>query len=193
MKTATFNTFFKLTTADKEAGKTVKRPDLVVTYSAVESADLDTFNPTQITAILNQNLESYAKRLITANKDNWDYSPVPADITIDNLYAEMTAESSRGKRLITKDSLKQFAEYYFEASQLLLAKSIQAAKNGAIVIESKCEKLISNKAALANFMDNLSNLATHEEFDSNYENICVALIELISDALAVEEIVADDL
>lgn len=194
MKTATFNTFFKLTAADKEAGKTTKRPDLVVSYNSVDSTDIlnGEVNQDRIAYIVNQSLESYAKRLIAANKDNWDYCPEVKDITVDNLYAELTAESTRGKRTLTKESLAAFAQYYETIGAKLIGKSATAAKNGAHVISLKLAPIAANKDAIANFSATLENLAVHEEFDSAFEGIIVALMEILSEALNMK-VEIDDL
>lgn len=199
---ASFKTFFKLSAADKDAGKTEKRADLEVKYEALTAMDVINASESEapkLARILNESLESFAKRLIAAKKDDWSFCPAPEAITIDALYSELTATSTRGKRTLTKETLAAFAEFYAENAVEILGKTQKAAANGAAVIAAKLSPILANKSALSAFSGNLEALITSDKFTEDeravekYSDVAIALMEIITECLQVGEIGEDDI
>lgn len=190
MKQSQFTINFKTVTVN---GEKVKRDPLTVDYNQIEESDIHDLPHAQIAVILNSAIQDYARKLVTANSDNWEYQPNADDLTIAAVYDDLTSPSKRGQRLITKAKLAEFAEYYQQSAIDLLGKSAKAAANGAMAITAKFVPLLGNDAAIEAFENNLIALVNHDEFDTDqYGELLAALIEILSDIKKPVELSADD-
>lgn len=195
MKTAQFKQTFKVTknsTVAEQIGK--KRETVEYEINTLESADIPEQNPDHLAVILNSALETFAKKQFAANTFNWDYIPAAADITVSAVYADLTAVNARGgSRILTKESLADFATYYIKVAIEHLGKSEKAASNGAEIIKAKLAPMLGNPKALEVFMLNLTQVAELETFDTSYFPVVESLLEIITSAMESELITADAL
>lgn len=194
MKTAQFTQSFKVTKNSpvaEQIGK--KRPTVSYEISVLEASDIAEHNPEHVAVILNAALETYAKKQFAANSTNWDYAPTLSDITINAVYADLTAVNARGSRTLTKESLADFAAYYVKLAVEFLGKTEKSAENGAAVINLRLTPLLGNPKALEVFMLNLTSVIEVESFDASYLPVVEALLEIISGAMEAELITADAL
>lgn len=187
MKTTQITQNFKVTKQSPIAEQIgQKRASVTYDINALEPADIPELNAEHVALILNNSLETYAKKLFAASPTNWDYVPTLDQVTIDNLYADLTAESKRGgNRLLTKETLSDFADYYNKVAVSILGKSDTSARNGAEVIRQKLTPVLGNAKALEVFATNLGALTESDEFDDKYLPILEALLEIATDAMDV--------
>lgn len=181
---------FKITKNSPIADQVGKKRDSVeYEINCIEAADvpdLATKLPEEIAKILNDSLEQHAKKLFAAHQTDWNYSPTVEEVTIENVYAELTKVSARGSRLLTKETLKDFATYYIKAATEILGKSEKVAQNGATLIEGKFASILGNPAAIEAMKNNLFAISESDEFDDSYAEILAGLLEILTEATQVE-------
>lgn len=167
----------------------VKRESVNVTlpgYSPDEIVELATAKATEVAEIVNSVIVQRAKKLFLDNTYDWNYIPSAEDCSVDAIYSALVAESARGSRTITKESLRQAATYYVTAATEILGKSAKVAQNGATLIESKFAGILGNPAAINAMTQNLLALVDSEQFNLEYAEIFAALLEILTSATQAE-------
>lgn len=167
----------------------VKRESVNVTlpgYLPEEIASLAAEKPVKLAEIVNSVIIQRAKKLFLDNTYDWGFVPSESDCSIDAIYDSLVAESARGSRTITKESLRQAATYYVEAATEILGKSAKVAQNGATLIESKFAGILGNPAAINAMTANLIALVDSEQFNLDYAEIFAALLEILTSATQAE-------
>lgn len=190
MKATKLTQNFKITRNSPIADQLGKKRDSVsYEINCIEPTDvpqLATDLPEQIAKILNDSLEQHAKKLFAANQTNWDYVPSAEEVTIEAVYAELTKVSARGTRLLTKETLKDFAQYYIAAATSILGKTDKVAHNGASLIENKFASILGNPAAIEAMKANLIQISDSDDFDDSYSEMLAALLEILTEATQIE-------
>lgn len=179
---ATFTQFFKKVQnkSDPRFGKL--RDTLEVSFPAVSEAYLDSLGFEKLQVILNEYLVQYGKSLIAENSSDWDYIPKPNEITLENLYEEITKESGRGNRILSNANLELISEIYAEWATSV-GKSEQAIKTGKQIIVSRFKLILGAPEVILGFASNLNQffdwLAEQPETDFPAKSVCTALINEI--------------
>lgn len=188
MKQTSFTQHFKVTknsTNPDQIGK--KRDSIAVQYQEIEPIDVSELIQSEVSLILNNAIETYAKKLMLSNGADWDYVPAESDLTVSAVFADLTAERrGGGNRILTKESLASFATHYAELAVSFLGKSKNGANSGAMIINERLKPILGNDIALNTFMDNLTQLLDCQEFDETHAPVVEALLELIADAAKTE-------
>lgn len=179
MKTITAKSFFKTVTAKNSPKYGQKREDLEWSFDGFEAQDVLSCDNEEIAeklaTLVNAQLESYGRKRILAESEDWNFDP-SAEITLDTVYTDLTAETTR-KRKVTKETLAKCGEFYAAWSHLI-GKNAQAASAGSQVIAQKLVPIAANAQALEVMRDNILALIEKcaEESDNN-----ISLAEQLED------------
>ena len=142
MKTQTVKSFFKKvssTGSNPRAG--MKRPDLNWSFESVEAEDLPNLSPVQASAMINSVIEAFGRKKIAEAGDDWNF--VPSGIDFKSAYEDLVAERT-SSRLVTKESLKAFGEFYRIQAVKVLGATAAASATGAMIIQDRF-KSVSGK------------------------------------------------
>lgn len=186
----TFEQHFKVTKKSAipdQIGK--KRESVAVSLPGFAATDIPPLAESfaaEIAAILNEAISQRAKKLFLANSENWDFVPADSECSLEAIYSDLIAVSSRGSRTLTKESLKLAASYYSGAAIQFLGKSPKVAENGATLIEAKFAPILGNPAAVEVMKSNLLAICENENFDVDYLPQFEALITILLEATQSE-------
>lgn len=197
LQTASFKQSFKVVRkGNPREGQT--RAAIEVKYVPVLADQVADYPAEQVSAILNDALVRYAKTLIAENGENWDYVPSADQITVQNVYEELTKPSERGKRLLTKANISGVWGLEFASLATTAGKSQAYISTMLQIAEDKFLRLTADltdagKARISNVAEFLSSL----EFSSPVAaGVNEKLIEILVEALEASpaaEISLDDL
>jgi hypothetical protein len=154
MKTVNVKSFFRKV---KDAGSVhygKKRPDLEWSFDGYTDTDLQSMalsELSKVATILNDSLEKYGKNLLLKNGEDWEY--VPVDVTVNALFADIMAETTR-TRTVTKESLALAGNFY-EKHAHIIGKLPAAAKAGNNVIAAKLSMISGNADSLRVMLDSI--------------------------------------
>jgi hypothetical protein len=174
------------------------RPAIDVIYAPVLAVQVADYPAEQVATILNDALVRYAKTLIAENGENWDYIPPVEQITIQNVYDELTKPSERGKRLLTKANISGVWGLEFVSLATTAGKSQAYISTMLQIAEDKFIRLTADlsdagKARISSVAEFLSSL----EFNSPVAaGVNEKLIEILVEALEASptaELSLDDL
>lgn len=180
MKTQTVKSFFKKvssTGSNPRAG--MKREDLNWSFEAIEVEDVSALSPVQVSAVLNNFIEGFGRKLIAASGDEWNF--VPSGVNFSNAYEDLIAERT-SSRLITKDSLKALGAFYQTQVVKVLGATPGAGIAGSNLIQDRF-KAVSGKndvlAVMLNRFESLIEKCEEEEILPFVELIEALMKELI--------------
>jgi hypothetical protein len=179
MKTIQVKSFFKKV-SDKSSPKFgQKREDLHWSFDGMEADTIramDSETLEKVATLANATLESFGRKLILQNADDWDFDPSDI-VTIDTCYKDLTSETTR-KRKVTKESLAKCGAFY-GAWAHLIGKESKASSAGEKVIAAKLQPIASNTDALEVMKSNIvellekvaeeseNNIKLAEDFEAN--------------------------
>lgn len=181
---AMFKAQFKTVSAKSDsihAGK--KRDDMEVEYTEVKADEIVNLDPAQVAKILNNEIIAFGKRVIAENGDNWDYKPQASDLTFDAMYADVTAPSARGNRILSKANLLEYGIAFEAYVKQSLGKSDQSARANKAVVEAKFAPIAHEPQALATIG---ANLAEFEPESDKLKIVHNALVEYLTELMTVE-------
>lgn len=181
MKTQSVRSFFK-----KSAAKNAKRADLNWTFQALEAADLPTIPEDQICKVLNLFTESFGRKLIAQNGEDWNFAPSP-ELSFSDAYADLIAERTNS-RILTKESLAAFGAFYKENAISKLGVSAVAAATGEKVISQKLASIAGKNdvlEVLARRIESLVEACAEDEVLPHAE-VIEKILELIEELKAAE-------
>lgn len=181
---AMFKAQFKTVSAKSDsihAGK--KRDDMEVEFTEVKADEVASLNPEHVAKILNNEIIAFGKRLIAENGDNWDYKPQASDLTFDLMYADVTAPSARGNRILSKANLMEYGIAFEIYVKQTLGKSDQSARANRSVVEQKFQPIAHEQTALATIG---ANLAEFEPESDKLKVVHNALVEYLTELMSVE-------
>lgn len=194
MKQITFTQNFKeVKRADSpKLGQT--RESIAVSFT--DTAEYyTTVDPAKLTHILNDAITQYGKKLILENTDNWDYIPTAEQLTLDELYDDLTTSKARTRILTNKN---------IDSWSIEFASLATAAGKGQAYISTVIELTKERYVRLSSGEKNLQRLANVSEFilsisddfrDELNQQVTSRLIDLITEILTAdaEEISLDSL
>lgn len=111
---------------------------------------------------INESLESFGRKLVAANGNNWDYKPSPETCNLKALQADLERERAGWTRVITKETLAALATYYRDAAVRILGKSKVAASAGADLIQGKLAAAQGKPDVARVFRSNLISIVEGE-------------------------------
>lgn len=193
MKTVTAKSFFKKARAGSvNAG--VKRDDLVWTFEALDPSDVASLDAAEVSRVLNSFIESYGRKLIASNSDDWSFQ---VDNTICNFpaaYADLIEERKSGGRILTKESLAKFAELYVS---VMVANGIPA--KAAVTVASLIKEKFVSVAGKVDVIEAISNriaqfcdFASEEELEPIAE-VADAVVSLLNELSKPAEVTVDSI
>ena len=154
MKTVSVKSFFRIVKDKASPHFGEKRPDLAWSFDGYTDADLQSMalpELAKVATILNDSLEKYGKNLLLKNGEDWGY--VPVDVTVNALFTDIMAETTR-TRTVTKESLALAGNFY-EKHAHLIGKLPAAAKAGNNVIAAKLSMISGNADSLKVMLDSI--------------------------------------
>lgn len=163
MKTVNASSFFKKVSEKAEnprAGQ--KRPNLSWTFQVPEASEIAELDSGKVAKVLESFVESYGRKVIAQNGDDWNF--VPAGIDFDSAYLDLVSEVSKS-RLVTKESLKALGEFYKVQAVKVLGVSLPAAATGAIVIAERFKAIAGKNDVLKVMEARLMSLVEQCEED----------------------------
>lgn len=182
-RTITFNQNFKIVknTSSPKFGQTRESISVSFVNAADQLADL---SETKLHRILNEGLIQYAKKLILENGDNWEYIPSAEQITLEELYSDLTTTKSRARILTNKNIEAWFIE--FASLATTAGKSQAYISTIGILAKEKFARLAGaeNSARLAKVAEFFTELEFRDEMNSQVHE---KLIELITDMLETDD------
>lgn len=195
MKNITVKSHFKKV-SDKSSNRYgEKRPDLEWQFNGLEAQDFTAMDDealAKVATLANATLESYGRKLLLQNNDDWDFDPSEY-VTIDKVYDDLTSTITR-KRKVTKETLAKCGEFYARWASLI-GKEEKAANAGSRVIAEKLQPIAGKAEALEVMRDNLlqliekaseesaNNIKLSEELEANADCLewlvseCDSLVE----------------
>lgn len=193
MKTVSATSFFKKARAGSvNAG--VKRENLTWTFEAIDASDVANLDAAEVSRVLNSFIESFGRKLIGANSDDWNYS---VDSTVCNFpaaYADLIEERKSGGRVLTKDSLASFATIY---TSVMVANGIPA--KAAVTVASLIKEKFVSVAGKADVIEAISNrvaqfcdFASEEELEPIAE-VVDAVVSLLAELSKPLEVAVTDI
>lgn len=156
MKTQTVKSFFKKvssTGSNPRAG--MKREDLNWSFEALEVEDVSALSPVQVSAVLNNFIEGFGRKLIAASGDDWNFSP--SGVNFSNAYEDLIAERT-SSRLITKDSLKALGAFYQTQVVKVLGATLAAGIAGSNLIQDRFKAVSGKNDVLAVMLNRFESL-----------------------------------
>lgn len=192
MKIVSAKSFFKKARTGVNAG--VKREDLTWTFEAIDASDVATLPDDQVARMINGVIESFGRKLIATNSDDWNFTVSGAECNFAAAYADMIEERKSGGRILTKDSLSKFADVYVS---VMVAGGIpaKAAATVAMLIKEKFVSVagkVDVVAALAGRMNQFCELASDEDLEPVAE-VADALISLLDELSKPQEVTLSDI
>lgn len=196
MKTIQVKSHFKKVSDKSSARYGEKRPDLHWSYQGIEETDFATMSPevlSQVATLANATLESYGRKLLLQNTDDWYFDP-SEHVSIASAFADLTSVVTR-KRKVTKESLAKCGAFYAAYAGELLDKDSKASSAGEKVIANKLQPIAANTQALEVMKANIlalidaaaiaseSNIKLAEDLENNADCLewivaeCDSLIE----------------
>lgn len=155
------------------------------------------FAPTSSEAIaINESLESFGRKLIAANGDNWEYIPNPNVCNLETLKADLERERSGWTRTVTKETLGKLAAYYKDAAVRILGKTKAAASAGADLIYGKLAAAQGKPDVAKVFRNNLIDIIEGETDAALIEPhaaVIDKLLEMLEDLEVSETVDAEAL
>lgn len=175
MKTIQAKSFFKKIAASSSNPRSgTKREDLHWTFEAIEESDVSTLPAEQVAVMCNSVIESFGRKLIAQESDNWNFSPT--GVNFESAYLDLVAERT-SSRLVTKESLKALGEFYKTQAVKVLGVALPAAQAGGNVIADRFKVIAGKNDALAVMSQRLESLV--EKCDEEEILPFVELIEVM--------------
>lgn len=182
--------FFKKSKSGANAG--VKRADLHWSFAGVSAASVTELPSDQIAKVVNSFIESFGRKLIAANGDDWSFVPTAETVNFATAFADFTAERSSG-RILTKESLGKFADLYVSVMVRTETVPVKAANVVRSLIVEKFAS-IAGKAdvveAISNRISQFCELASDDELEP-FADVVDALIGLLEELSVPAEITID--
>lgn len=182
--------FFKKSKTGANAG--VKRSDLHWSFAGVTAASVTELPAEQIAKVVNSFIESFGRKLIAANGDDWSFVPSPETVNFAAAFADFTAERSSG-RILTKESLGKFADLYVAVMVRSGTVPVKAANVVRSLIVEKFAS-IAGKAdvveAVVSRITQFTELATEDELEP-FADVIDALAVLLEELSVPAEITID--
>lgn len=152
------------------------------------AAQLPDFPEEKLIVLLNDSLTQFAKKRILENANDWNYIPSEDEITLENLYTDLTTQTAR-TRILTAKNLATW-EIEFASLATLAGKSQAFIQTVSVLAKEKFIRLSDpeNHSRLLNVAKFLTELEFRGEIPSAVND---KLLEIITGIIETPSVSAD--
>lgn len=190
--TVSVKSFFKKAKAGANIGK--KRADMNWSFAGVNAASVQALPADQVAKVVNGFIESYGRKLVALNGDDWDFAPTVDTCNFELAYADLTAARTNN-RVITKDTLTKLGDLYLAVMVRSGTVEVKAANTVRSLIIDKFASVMGKTdllLVLRNRLDQFCDHATEEELEGIAE-VVEAVAALLEELAAPQEITVDSI
>lgn len=188
----TVKSFFKKAKAGANIGK--KRADMNWSFAGVNAETVQALPADQVAKVVNGFIESYGRKLVALNGDDWNFAPTVDTCSFELAYADLTAARTNS-RVLTKETLTKLGDLYLSVMVRSGTVEVKAANTVRSLIIEKFASVMGKTdvlLVLRNRLDQFCDHAAEDELEGIAE-VVEAVAALLEELAAPQEVTVDSI